>query len=485
LLHEHRGVKLPYTEESLRTRNARCRQVLEERNALRGRATLSTERILDWADAYRSATGRWPTHRDGPIPGVPGETWSTIAKVLRRGALGLPGPTTLSRFLMQHRRGYAVKLPPDATIERLLAAADAYREEHGCWPTAASPGPIPGIAGQTWGTIDGLLTSDRVILAAGGLTLSRLLAIYRGPQKRRGLPDLTVEQILRWADAHHAAHGRWPGIPSGPVAAAPGETWIGIDQALSSGGRGLPGGSSLARLLAERRGVRNRLALPDLTVEQILAWADAHRAATGKWPTCTSGPVIAAPGETWNMIKVALWHGRRGLPRRSRLPKLLDAHRPEGRRRLTPEQIRAWAEAHRAAHGRWPTTSSGAVAGAPGETWKNLNELLRAGLRGLPRGSSLALLLGRPINRSAPRPRLTAAQVLAWGEAHRAATGRWPNRRSGDVAGAPGETWQNLYWALRHGYRGLPRGMTLYALFAGRSPDAVTPEVQGERSDPA
>ena len=35
--------------------------------------------------------------------------------------------------------------------------------------------------------------------------------------------------------------------------------------ALDLGLRGLPGGSSLAQLLAEKRGVRNMMALPDLS----------------------------------------------------------------------------------------------------------------------------------------------------------------------------------------------------------------------------
>jgi hypothetical protein len=46
--------------------------------------------------------------------------------------------------------------------------------------------------------------------------------------------------------------------------------------ALRLGLRGLPGGSSLARLLDEQRRVRNVKNLPPLTEEQILAWADEH-----------------------------------------------------------------------------------------------------------------------------------------------------------------------------------------------------------------
>jgi hypothetical protein len=63
-----------------------------------------------------------------------------------------------------------------------------------------------------------------------------------------------VEQILAWADAHHARTGRWPTSASGPVADAPGERWRNIDGALRYGRRGLPGGGSLARLLDRHRG---------------------------------------------------------------------------------------------------------------------------------------------------------------------------------------------------------------------------------------
>ena len=66
---------------------------------------------------------------------------------------------------------------------------------------------------------------------------------------------LDVERILRWADAHRTATGSWPDLRSGPVGGADDETWSAIDAALRRGRRGLPGGSSLARLLAEERGV--------------------------------------------------------------------------------------------------------------------------------------------------------------------------------------------------------------------------------------
>jgi hypothetical protein len=99
-------------------------------------------------------------------------------------------------------------------------------------------------------------------------------------------PKLTVEVILRWADAHHRWTGEWPGTASGPIAGAAGETWDGIDLALRRGNRGLPGGSSLALLLAQHdrcghtcRGPRSRSWTPeeDELVRTLPPRETAHR----------------------------------------------------------------------------------------------------------------------------------------------------------------------------------------------------------------
>jgi hypothetical protein len=63
-----------------------------------------------------------------------------------------------------------------------------------------------------------------------------------------------------------------------------------------------------------------------LTVGQILAWAEAHFAHTGGWPTCRSGPVLDTPGETWGKIDGALYEGYRGLPGGDTLAQLLRRH---------------------------------------------------------------------------------------------------------------------------------------------------------------
>ena len=120
-------------------------------------------------------------------------------------------------------------------------------------------------------------------------------------------PPLTIPQILDWADAFHKRAGKWPRRDSGRIVGSLGETWQAIDLALKNCGRGLHvPGISLAQLLAEKRGVRNRMRLPRFTIRQIVAWTLAHHGRTGTWPTHYSGSIPEAPGETWLAVDQAL-----------------------------------------------------------------------------------------------------------------------------------------------------------------------------------
>src|SRR5262249_39016677 len=112
--------------------------------------------------------------------------------------------------------------------------------------------------------------------------------------------------------------------------------WGKIDNALRLGLRTLPGGSSLAQLLYERRGVRNVQSVPPLTHETVLAWADQHHERIGNWPNENSGPVPDAPGEVWANVNAALREGLRGLPGGSSLALLIPAGRGVRNQASTP-----------------------------------------------------------------------------------------------------------------------------------------------------
>ncbi len=128
------------------------------------------------------------------------------------------------------------------TSRQILAWADAHYQRTGQWPMVKS-GPVYGVRGITWQILDQALRCGTRGLP-GGSSLRQLLA------KKRGIkPHLTYNQVLAWANEHHDRTGKWPTVRSGVVHVAPLESWLAIDRALRRGARGLPGGTSLFRLL--------------------------------------------------------------------------------------------------------------------------------------------------------------------------------------------------------------------------------------------
>ncbi len=437
------------------------------------KADLTIERILAWADAHHRRTGAWPKRTSGPIVEAPWDTWGIIDSSLsfgNRGLRGTGGPQSLARLLLE-RRGVRHHLALPKLRERdILAWADTHFRRTGRWPRSRG-GPVFGAPGETWTAINVALIQGLRGLP-GRQSLPQLLAQRRGVRNHRALPRLSERRILSWARAHQRATGQWPHQNSGPVAGAPGEVWRNIQAALLSGGRGLSGGSSIARLLGDRLGVRSRRRPPSLSIDQILAWADAHRKRTGEWPKAHSGQVHEAPHENWLAIDNALYQGLRGLSAGESLARLLNRRR--GVRnvrqlpRLTIRNILAWADDHHRRTGRWPTQDDGDIVAAPGEKWRNVHASLVRGGRGLPAGSSLAQILadGRGTRNLKRLPPLSERRILAWADAHLRRTGEWPRHKSGPIAEAPGEKWVNVDAALRSGVRGLPGGSSLARLLS-------------------
>jgi hypothetical protein len=223
----------------------------------------------------------------------------------------------------------------------ILRWADAHRARTGQWPIGSS-GVVPEAPAEKWANIDQAL---RVGLRGwpGGYSLAQLLSEHRGKRNRKRLPPLTEAQILRWIKAHHRRTGTWPRGDSGPISGTNGETWAAVEVALNHGQRGLPGGATLPRLLAEHFGVRNPGQLARLTDRQIRTWARRHRQRTGSWPAADSGPVTDAPGETWCGVDMALKQGWRGLPGGSSLFRLLRPL-PQGRRKFATARDRRRGE---------------------------------------------------------------------------------------------------------------------------------------------
>ena len=426
--------------------------------------------ILAWADAHHARTGRWPTGKSGRIPESPaGVTLSAIDGVLSQGLRGWPGGDTLKRFL--ERRGRLPTKTP-RSIPQILAWADQFHARTGRWPTASS-GRIGPARGENWSAVDLALRNCSDCLP-GGSSLSQLLELHRGVPHPQHRPRFTVPHILRWADAFHASTGRWPYTLAGAIPESPGDTWQMVQAALSQGSRGLPGGDTLMQLFQRHHRVPK---IAPFTLGRILGWADRFRRRQARWPTTRSGPVEGVDGVTWAAVDNALRGGHYGLPGGSSLPQLLEQQRGVAHRlhrpRMTADAILNWADAYHKREGRWPIADAGPIPEAPGETWIVVDNALRNGVRGLPGGDSLFRLLKREkriTGNEPPRPRtrrtpsgppLPIESILAWADAHKQRTGRWPSADSGVVREAPGEQWRSIDNALRHGGRGLGRGGSL------------------------
>ncbi len=437
--------------------------------------SFTEELILEWADAYFARYGEWPvSHRKAQritIPESPRDTWTQVNHALTRGDRGLPGGSSLARLLAEERGALNPYSLPDFTEEQILQWADAHFARTGNWPGCNSLEPIPECPAENWRKVNNAL---RLGLRGmpGDSSVTILLADRRGKRHPFQTRRFTEEHILEWADAYFTRTGDWPTRHAGPIAEAPDETWKGVDLALYQGVRGLPGGSSVARLLASERGVRNKAALPPFSEDMILEWADAHHARTGHYPCGDCGPIPEAPGETWMSVQGALLKGTRGLPSGSSVALLMAERRGERNLRslppLTEELILQWADAHFARTGEWPecrNDDDNPVIDAPGERWDRLSACLMRGQRGLPGGATLAQLLrdkrGKRFIKGLPP--LTEEQILAWADAHFARTGKWPICKQ-PVVDAPGETWGNINNNLRTGDRGLPGGTSLAQL---------------------
>ena len=387
---------------------AEARKVAESESR---RAELTVEGILAWADAHHAAHDTWPEagllSGSGAVDGAPGESWKAINHALAMGLRGLPGDSSLAELLAEHRGASPPDMRPQALAEKIWA----WEQEHF---------PI-----------------KRPRIRAKGRP-------YR--------PLLSSPEILAWVAAHHAATGEWPRIPSGQVRDAPFDvTWVAINSALVKGLRGLPGGSSITRLMAEYYEVE-----PTLTLERVLAWADAHHAATGTWPTFDSGKVHGAVREYWAHLDTLLRVGGRGLQGGLSVSRMLQKYRglrdQREREPLTIDEILVWGDAHHAVNGVWPSRESGPVRDAPHNlTWSEVGAALNLGRRGLPSGWALARLWAEYRD---VRPPLTLERILAWADAHHAATGKMAHVH---LRQRPGREPRKLAQDRRHAREGGPR----------------------------
>ena len=423
-------------------------------NTLRENWTEAT--ILDLADRFFAAYGRWPGAKDGPVEDGTKATWVGIDIALRKGIRGLPGGSSLPLLLAKQRGFLGRGDQREFTYDDILVWADSHYARTGSWPNCKT-GPILECPGDTWADMD-----RRMRLGQRGfdrkLSLAQFLHAERCARIKGQPSQLTEKAIIEWAKHHYYITGNWPTHTSGQVLDAPEEAWSAINGALIQGLRGLHRTTSLAKLIAEfggkritdkgsapvdmqrvrqkineyyaehgvwptesckvpvsgandglrqditfaeliaeELGDRTRTSMPDLTFATILGWCDSHKSATGDWPTANSGMVLDSPNESWDRLSHCMARGLRGLPEAISLSRLLERERGVPHRfrcDLTVELILAWADDYMAKHGEYPTRNSKqGIPQSPGDKWRHIDHALINGTRSLPGASSLSQVL--------------------------------------------------------------------------------------------
>jgi hypothetical protein len=291
---------------------------------------LSIELITRWISEWRERKGSFPDPAFGVIPGSEGETWGGVNHALRAGRRGLPGGSSLAKFIAEHFDGRHKTILKSLSIMEIKRWISEWRERQDSWPSQMS-GEIPGSGGETWGAIDSALRDGGRGLPSGS-SLPRFIADHFSVRNATNKPDLTIKMIKKWITEWKERDGEYPKIKSGEIPGSGGETWNAVNQALYSGGRSLPSGSSLPKLIATHFGVRNDSNKPRLSATIIKQWISEWKQREGYWPTTTSGEIPGSGGETWNAVESALRVGGRGLSGGSSLAKFKAEHFPDSRK---------------------------------------------------------------------------------------------------------------------------------------------------------
>jgi hypothetical protein len=336
-------------------------------------------------------------------------------------------------------------------------------------------GPYKGI---TWSAVNSALWKGGRGLV-GGSSLANLIAEEFGIKNKMNLPPLTEKIICDWVGKFIEKNKRKPTKSDGIIEFAnneyKGETWKTINFSLLRGTRGLRGGSSLAKLIQQKFGIRDYCNPPKLSLEMIREWIQKYIIKHNTKPTAKSGIVEFAEDEykgiTWAAIADAMSNGRRGLTGKLSLAQYIEdefkisnhcACKP-----LTDVVICDWIKKFIDKYKRKPTQNDEIIEFAGTEyndiRWNTLNTMLWGGGRSLPGGSSLAQFINTHFgiqNRNFPSI-LNSKLVYTWIEAYITKFGEKPTKTSGIVEFAEGEhkgiTWSTIDCTFKRGKRGLPK----------------------------
>lgn len=376
---------------------------------------LEETQIIDWAKQHIAAYGKKPGKHTGIVEFAEGEhkgvTWAAIDIALKKGMRGLPGKSCLVKLIKEKLGIRSYHNPPALPTQLIIDWITSFINKHDRKPNKLD-GPIEfaegEYLGETWSSIDmALWRGGRG--QPGKSSLASLIQENFGIKNHLDLPVLSAKLILDWVKQYIDVHGKKPHRTSGVIEPVSEEhkgiTWTIVNTALEVGTRGLPGGSSLAKLIDNKMGIANPMNLPPLSEKLIVNWVaqfiDIHK----EKPLRSSGVIEFASGEhkgiTWFAVDSALKRGKRGISEKSSLASLIEKNfslkNHMNLSPLTEELIISWVVQYMDIHGKKPGQGSGEIEfvseAYKGITWLAVNTALDKGGRGLSGGSSIAKLI--------------------------------------------------------------------------------------------
>jgi len=224
--------------------------IAREMGLVKGKPPLNMPLVKKAISSFYKEHGIHPNGASGDATAYFGysETWGAVQSALKKGYRGLPGGKTLVEVAIQ--MGLHQKREP-LTKAILRRAIHKFYDEHGFPPTAESGDATAYFGYQVmWRTIDSCIRYGNRGLSKGG----SLAQVVRDMKLRLVKPPLSEEIVGQAISSFRSDHGKIPHEKSGDATAYFGypETWSAVGSCCRLGLRGLPGGTTLAKM-AKRR----------------------------------------------------------------------------------------------------------------------------------------------------------------------------------------------------------------------------------------
>ncbi len=128
------------------------REQYGEINPFTRKPALDLDELKNAFRISRAETGKWPRVDDNhsPVPGLPKERWTSIARAIYRGHRNIPKGMTWSQIIDSLRSEFGERVSAQLTVKNIQVALVKLKKATGKWATANTTDAVPGLPGWKW-----------------------------------------------------------------------------------------------------------------------------------------------------------------------------------------------------------------------------------------------------------------------------------------------------------------------------------------------